>query len=98
MKDYGWFSFLRRLHKRACGRNAGRKLTCQWMMPRLEHLEERIALDDNSAGANGINARNLGLTGQGIHIGQVEFGRPGLKAIGDNNNNSHPDVTPAVID
>jgi hypothetical protein len=43
-----------------------------------ESLEERVVLDDNSAGPNGIDARNLNLTGRNIHIGQVETGRPGF--------------------
>jgi hypothetical protein len=54
--------------------------------------------DANSAGPLGIDALGLGLTGQGIHIGQVENGRPGLRTGGfDNNANSHADVTPAEV-
>lgn len=34
--------------------------------------------DDISAGPNGINSRGLGLTGFGVHVGQVELGRPGM--------------------
>src|SRR5438128_3716977 len=52
----------------------------------LEPLEPRIALDDNSASVNGINARFLTTTGSiglgiltgggGSALGQVEQGRP----------------------
>jgi len=64
----------------------------------LEALEDRVVLDDNSAGPFGINARATGLTGQGVHIGQIENGRPGLRgAMTDNDQNSHSHVTPAEV-
>lgn len=65
-------------------------------------------MSDQSAGPNGINARNLQtpgglvLTGLGIGIGQAETGRPGLRFLPgganfDDNDHSHPDVTPAAV-
>jgi len=49
-----------------------------------------------SVGVDGINAKNLGLTGKGIAIGQVEPERPGLPGF-DNTANNHPDVKPAGV-
>ncbi|MFO0792013.1 MAG: S8 family serine peptidase [Pirellulales bacterium] len=37
----------------------------------------KIVADDVTAGPNGINSRGLGVTGNGVNIGQVELGRPG---------------------
>src|SRR5262249_37333433 len=65
-------------------------------LPMCEHLEERNTPDDISAGPNGIDAGALGLTGQGIYIGQVEPGRPGKRPF-DSPAKSHPDVTPAAV-
>src|SRR5262245_22233533 len=69
-------------------------------VPRLESLEQRIVLDDSSAGAGGILARNLTLadgvtilTGNGIAIGQVEPERPGKPGY-DSPANYNPDVRP----
>jgi hypothetical protein len=70
--------------------------------PSLEVLEDRIALDDTSAGINGINARCLTtpggtiLTGSGIAIGQVEVPRPGKPGF-DATDYSNPDVIPAGV-
>jgi hypothetical protein len=41
-------------------------------------LEDRVVLDDNTTGPNGIDSRGLGLNGNNVRIGQVETGRPGL--------------------
>lgn len=49
-----------------------------------------------SVGVNGINAKNLGLTGKGIAIGQVELERPGKPGF-DDFANSHPDVNPTGV-
>lgn len=49
-----------------------------------------------SAGTNGINAKNLGLTGKGIAIGQVEQDRPGDPDL-DNAAHSNPVVNPAGV-
>src|SRR4051812_764049 len=99
MKDLGLFSFLWLLHAHTSGRTSRRKATPRRRVLRPERLEERVALDNNSAGPNGINATVLGLTGQGVTVGQVETGRPGMRTGGprDNNANSHPDVTPAGV-
>ena len=45
-----------------------------------------------SVGVNGINSSVLSLTGEGISIGQVEPGRPGLMGF-DPNSNIHTAVT-----
>src|SRR5437773_1096981 len=60
--------------------------------PVVELLEARIALDDNSVGPDGIDARGLGSTGNGIKIGQVEPDRPAKKPFDTQWN---VDVTPA---
>jgi hypothetical protein len=66
--------------------------------PQLEALEARVVLDDNSAGPLGIVARDLGLTGGGIVIGQVELTRPGKPSDGDTMPDfAHPDVEPASV-
>lgn len=49
-----------------------------------------------SVGVDGINANNLGLTGSGISIGQVELGRPGKPGF-DNAANSNFAVKPAGV-
>lgn len=69
---------------------------CQLEQFRLEELEPRITPDAYSAGPYGINALALGLTGQGVHIGMTEIGRPGKPGF-DNPQNSHPDVKPAEV-
>jgi hypothetical protein len=75
-----------------------------WLfLPRLLCLEDRLVLDAVSAGPNGIDARGLQsatgaiLSGTNISIGQVETGRPGLQAIGDNVALTHPHVVPQGV-
>ncbi|MCI0640779.1 MAG: S8 family serine peptidase [Gemmataceae bacterium] len=74
--------------------------------PVLETLEDRLVLDDTSAGLNGILARGLTtyggfpLTGVAIGIGQVEPGRPGKPNAPINDsvpNFAHNDVVPAAV-
>jgi hypothetical protein len=65
-------------------------------------LEERLVLDDSSAGVNGVNARGLttaggaALNGTMIGIGQVEIVRPGKPGF-DNAANSNPVVVPIEV-
>jgi hypothetical protein len=59
-------------------------------------LEDRLVPSDLTAGASGINARNLDLTGKGVAIGQVELGRPGLPGF-DKPENSNAGVKPAAV-
>jgi len=72
-------------------------------VPGLEVLEERVVLDDSSAGEFGIMARDLRmadgirrLNGANIAIGQIEIGRPGVPGF-DNAANSHADVEPTGV-
>lgn len=63
---------------------------------KVETLEERIVLDDQSAGVPGIEARALQLTGAGVHIGMVEpfrVGKPGHDSV----ENTHPHVNPQGV-
>src|SRR4051812_20357812 len=72
------------------------------VVPRLEVLEDRIVLDDTSAGLRGINARSIQtpdrvvLTGEGAVIGQLESGRPGRPGF-DNVANENTDVRPTAV-
>src|SRR6266542_3373492 len=87
---------------------AKRRPHCPYFIPRVESLEERIVLDNRSAGMAGIMARGLrladnvtALTGQNINIGQVEIGRPGLRTIPavafDDVNHSNATVVPQRV-
>lgn len=86
-------------------RSAGRRS----QLLRVEQLEDRLVLDDTSAGPLGIDARNialpgypnLALAGESTTIGMVEGGRPGLLA-GQRRNGPdlatpfiHPAISPA---
>lgn len=71
---------------------------------RLEELEPRTVLDVSSAGAGGIVMNELGLTGNGINLGQVDPNRPGsVNAVpgGDPESDDaeliHPDVNPYAV-
>src|SRR4051794_2756854 len=72
------------------------------VVPRLQVLEDRVVLDDTSAGIRGINARNIQtpdrvvLTGKDVAIGQLESGRPGKPGF-DNANRSNHEVRPAAV-
>jgi len=73
-------------------------------VPRLEPLEDRLVLDDTSAGVNGINARNLStadglttLTGLGIGIGQLELNRAGKPGYDTQASRFHPHVNPTQV-
>src|SRR5262245_65608325 len=72
------------------------------VVPRLEVLEERVVLDDTSAGVRGINARAIRtpdqvvLTGEDVRIGQMEGGRPGKPGF-DNTDKSNSEVRPAAV-
>jgi len=78
----------------------------RFVLPCLELLEERVVLDDRSAGIRGINSRflttvaGMSLTGNSfidvaggdnVTIGQIEKGRPNDPKI---DTISHPDVRP----
>lgn len=73
----------------------------------VQYLEERVVLDDSSAGVIGVNARNLmsavGVLLNGVNqgIGQVEGLRPGRPPVagmpGDDPDHSHPDVIPEGV-
>ena len=95
-----WLSLRRRLtHQGPICRNSHARRP-NFAPLRLEVLEDRVLLDDSSAGISGINARNLttaggaALTGSGLAIGQVEMGRPGDVDIPDNAANRNDDVNP----
>jgi subtilisin family serine protease len=91
-------SWLRRVGRLIDGCSTLEQVRRNRFRPSVERLEERLVFDANSAGPLGIDALGLNLTGQGIHIGQVEPGRPGLRAGGfDDPAHSHPDVTPAEV-
>ncbi len=83
-------------------RRTNRPYSNIYCIPTIEPLEERIALDDNSAGSNGIDSRNLttpggvALTGSGVRIGNVERGRPGKPGY-DSPTDSHPAVVPGAL-
>lgn len=69
---------------------------------RLESLEDRTTPDGNSAGDLGIQANklwDLGLTGQGIFIGQVEPERAAAKTVNGQafDPTYHPDVQPEGV-
>jgi hypothetical protein len=79
MATQGWLSFVTKIRKTFGRPRPQRGKPDHRVRLQCEFLEERVVLDDNSAGPNGINARVLNLTGTGIYIGQVEPDRPGLK-------------------
>src|SRR5437016_4263718 len=100
MTSGNWVNWLRSPQK-GSRRNAAKRKAPSRFVPNCEPLEQRVLLDDNSAGPRGIDARGLGFTGQGVYIGQVESGRPGLRGTADlpfdSNANSHPDVRPDAV-
>ncbi len=69
-------------------------------VPALEHLEERLVLDANSAGYNGVNGHFLTtpggtlLNGTFVNIGQVEPGRPANPQLDTASNGN---VNPAAV-
>src|SRR5437870_2754147 len=69
---------------------------CRRAVLRCERLEPRIAPDAQSIGPKGIDADGTGLTGDGVHIGQVELLRPGMNPL-DDAQHRHPNVQPTAV-
>ena len=73
------------------------KSTAYFIKPWVEKLEDRVTPSVDAFNANGIDARGLMLTGNNVPIGQFELGRPGKPGANNDNNLSHPDVTPTGV-
>lgn len=85
-------TFIARWFGRPRPATRGRRLPPLTLCP----LEDRVVPSDATAGAAGINARDLNLTGAGVLIGQVELGRPGWPDF-DKAANSNADVIPTKV-
>ena len=65
-----------------------------WVFVLMSVVRASASID--SIGSNGIESQNLGLTGAGVSIGQVEFERPGMPGL-DSASNRNYGTTPAGV-
>jgi len=96
-----WLAALQRLRNRISSPGRRKATKNRSVVLQCELLEERVVLDSDSAGPNGIAARalNLTLTGNNVRIGQVEQGRVGMRVRNGAafDMTYHKDVTPADV-